>query len=147
MNQAEPGSTPLENARHEIYALERAAGLSETDAGYVAGIGWTILQQPGERLQGRHNTVQRQALRRLDARIAVLKEIQTGLDEIEYREFLLRNNRVIAELSWFRMVVSNSGIEPPEDDDGQLILPKKQKRTRKSNGSPIPEQQPEEHTI
>ena len=143
MNQAEPGSTPLENARHEIYALERAAGLSETDAGYVAGIGWTILQQPGERLQGRHNAVQRQALRRLDARIAVLKEIQTGLDEIEYREFLLRNQRAIAELTWFRMIVSNSGIEPPEDDDGKLILP----RSRKPKSSPNTEQQPQEQTI
>ena len=127
MNQAEPGSVPLENARHEIYALERAAGLSKTDAEYVAGVGWAMLQEPGERLQGRHNTVQRQALRRLDARIAVLKEIQTGVDEVEYREFLLRNNRAIAELTWFRMIVSNSGIEPPEDDDGQLILPTKSK--------------------
>ena len=127
MNPPNPGSVPLENARHEIYALERAAGLSKTDAEYVAGVGWAMLQEPGERLQGRHNTVQRQALRRLDARIAVLKEIQTGVDEVEYREFLLRNSRAIAELTWFRMIVSNSGIEPPEDDDGQLILPTKSK--------------------
>jgi hypothetical protein len=142
MNLPNPGSVPLKNARHEIYALERAAGLSETDAGHVAGVAWTMLQEPGERLQGRHSIVQRQALRRLDARLGVLNEIQRGLDEVEYREFLLRNKRAIAELSWFRMIVSNSGIEPPEDSNGNLILPTK----HKSNGqSAAVTEQPQEH--
>lgn len=127
--QTEDGSMPLRNPRHEIFACEVGSGMSPQDAGYVAGLGWELRQEQGERVCSTKSQIARQTLRRVDARLAVLVELERGLNMTEHREFLLRNKRVSAELRWFRMVVEYGGVEPEEDSDGNLLpLPKKTKK-------------------
>ena len=135
MQTTEPdGTEPLENPRHEIYAIERAAGLSEDDAMFVSGAAWVMPREPGEKVTPTKSRVQRQTLRRIDARLSVLAEIERGLDEAKHAEFLSRNRRATAELRWFRMVVDHSGVEPDFDADGNLIPPRTRTKQIKESG-------------
>lgn len=119
----EATTSPLANPRHEIYAVERAAGLNEEDAIDICGIEWPMPMEPGEKLLSKRSRVQTQALRRLDARIKVLEILNTGVDKFAQREFWIRNSRAIAELAWFRLIVDNSGCEPDFDENDQPIAP------------------------
>ena len=91
-----------------------------------------------QRIFTNKTAIQRQALRRIEARIAVLTCLQRDLDDTnpDTRQFLMRNRRAIAELEWFRLVLQNSGTEPDFDDDDNLIPPKKAARnqTQKTEG-------------
>ncbi len=135
---AEPGSIPLQNPRHEIYAVERAAGLCEQDAEFVAGTAWVIPMEPGESVSPTRTRVQKQTLRRVDARLKVLAELERGLNGVQDREFLLRNARVRAELSWFKLVVECSGIEPEFDEAGRFIAPPKRKQSATPTNGGVP---------
>lgn len=125
----EDGSQPLEDPKLEIFVLERAAGLSEEDARHVAGLAWSMPMEPGEKVTPTKSRLARQTLRRIDARLSVLAELERGVDPEEYREFLARNRRAVAELRWFRMVVDCGGVEPDFDSDGKLIPPPKKTKT------------------
>ena len=134
MRNPEDGSQPIGHPKVEIYAIEMAAGLSESDARNVSGIDWTMLIEPGEKVPHKRNRVQIQTLRRMNARLAVLAEIERGLDPVEHREFLFRNRRAVAELRWFKMVIEAGGVEPDFDEDGQLIPQKKKSPNRQTRG-------------
>lgn len=123
MKKLEDGSQPLENPRLEIYCIEQSAGLSQEDATHVAGLGWEMRREPGEVISTTKSRLARQTLRRLNARLAVLAEIERGVDPTEHREFLSRNRRARAELDWFRLVLISGGVEPDVDSDGNLVLP------------------------
>ena len=130
----EAGSQPLGNPRLEIYCVEVAAGMSEDDASHIAGLGWEMRREPGETVSPTRSRIQRQVGRRLDARIAVLDELERGVDPVEHREFLSRNRRARAELHWFKIVLDNSGVEPDIDEDGNVVpAAKKIKKETPSN--------------
>ena len=61
----EDGSEPLANPKHEIYALERAAGLSEEDARGVASLDWAMPLEPGEKVTPTRSRIQKQTLMRI----------------------------------------------------------------------------------
>ena len=137
LTNTEPGSQPLEDPRREIYCVEMAAGMVEEDAKLVAGVDFYIAVGPGEKVSPKRTRVQTQTLRRVNARLAILAELERGLDEREDRHFLARNRRATAELRWFKLVLEHSGLEPEFDDDGRMIpLPKKTKP--QTNGEVTP---------
>ena len=117
----EADTQALEDPRCEIYAIERAAGLNQEDAIDIAGLEWKMPLEPSERLFTKRPRVATQALRRIDARIKVLGIFNDGVDKVNQREFWLRNLRAVAELTWFREVVSNSGVELDFDEKGRRI--------------------------
>jgi hypothetical protein len=133
MSSPEPGSEPLEDPKCEILAIELAAGLSTQDAEQVAGIRWHMPMEPGERVTATRSRIQKQTLRRVDARLRVLTELCRGVDAMEHSEFLLRQRRAIAELTWFRLVLDCSGVEPDFDDDGKQIV----RLNKTTNSKPI----------
>ncbi len=146
MEKPDDGTPPLANPRHEIYAVERAADISEEDAVFTSGVLWKMRKEPAERVCSTKSQIARQILRRVDARLAVLVELEHGLDMPEHAEFLLRNKRATAELRWFKMVVEYGGVEPEEDSDGNLIPPPKRGKqatpSRGARGKFLPSSEP-----
>jgi len=126
--KTEDGSQPLENPKLEIYVIEQAAGMTEHDAREVSGMDWEMPIEPGEKVTAKRSRLAIQILRRVDARLAVLAELERGCDPVEHKEFLARNRRAAAELNWVRMVVAAGGVEPVFDEQGELIeRPKRRK--------------------
>jgi hypothetical protein len=121
MKKPRDGTQPLAHPRHEIYCVERGAGLTEEDALHVSGAAYTMSREPGEKVF-KASQLQKQILRRVNARLKLLRFIEDGLDLIEHSGFIIRNRRAAAELNWFRLVVECGGVEPDEDETGNLIL-------------------------
>ena len=75
----------------------------------------------GESIPAKVNKVQKQMLRRLDARLELLGALRhstAGEGSVDYR---IRTDRARAELLWARALVLNGGCEPEPDDDGEQI--------------------------
>jgi len=115
------GMAPLENPRHEIFALELAVGAHEEDAWLTAGGCHPMPMQPGESIPARVNKVQRQMLRRLDARLELLGALRHSAGREDSVDYRIRTDRARAELLWARSILLNGGCEPEFDDEGQRI--------------------------
>jgi len=115
------GLTPLENPRDELFAQELAAGADTEDAWLTAGGQHPMPMQPGESIPARVNRVQRQMLRRLDARLELLEALYQLAQGEDSADYLIRTNRARAELLWARSILLNGGCEPEFDDEGQKI--------------------------
>lgn len=103
-------SDALQDPRHEIFAIEKSAGVAEELALKVAGVGCVLPREPGEFGGLRRSRIARQALARLDVRIRVLALLGRELEGHDR----LRHLRAIAELRWARAILEGGGIEPSE---------------------------------
>jgi len=136
----EPHNEPLPNPMHEVFCIERAAGMAVEDAGVIISIDDPMPPEAGEFAPARRNRVQRQALRRLNTRLKLLALIERGLGE-EDHAFLLRNRRAAAELTWARDLVVCGGLEPEYDEgSGRLLTPwtKQEQSASTTNGGVTP---------
>ena len=115
------GTGPLENPRHEIFALELAVGAHEEDAWLTAGGHHPMPMERGESIPARVNRVQKQMLRRLDARLELLEALRHSAGREGSVDYRIRTDRARAELLWCRSLVLNGGCEPDFDDDGEQI--------------------------
>lgn len=113
-------SEPLENAKFEIFSIERAAGV-ESDRAYLAsGVGFPMMRLPGETEGKRRSRVAQQTLVRIESRIEILEQI---CDSSTTAGEKMRHYRALAELRWCRGLVANGGCEPAKwseaSDEGQ----------------------------
>ena len=134
----EEGSQPHAHPKVEIYCVEVATGLAESDAREVAGLDWAMLIEPGEKVPHKRSRVQIQTLRRINARLEVLDAIDNGLDPIKYQEFIARNRRAHAEIRWVKMIIEAGGVEPDLDQHGKPVRKKsnvKQIESQAENGT------------
>ena len=115
------GLTPLENPRDELFAQELAAGADTEDAWLTAGGQHPMPMERGESIPAKVNRVQRQMLRRLDARLELLGALRQSADREGSVDYRIRTDRARAELLWARSILLNGGCEPEFDEDGQKI--------------------------
>jgi hypothetical protein len=98
----------LDHPKHEIFAIERASGVSGETAWEISGEAMTMTALTGEIGGKRRSRVARQALFRIETRIELLSEITKGLQG----DAMLRNMRAVAELRWCQELIRNGGTEP-----------------------------------
>ena len=100
----------LENPKHEIFAVESTAGLSQELAYMLAELDAIPEAERDRPSRQRHSHIARKAMGTIKARIGHLAAFQSATeDEAEFREHYLRTVRAIAELRWCVAVVGNGG--------------------------------------
>ena len=99
----------LANPKHEIFCVERAAGLDPEDAVVVAGGLHHDGRGDDEPPPQRRSRSARLCIKAIDRRIAFLEMIK-----LDSPDWVCRNGRAIAELRWCQGVIKNGGAEPDE---------------------------------
>lgn len=121
---------PHPNASYEIYCVEIAAGLTSQDAVAVSGWDAPMPLEVGEKVCPAGSPLAHQLLRRIEARMRTIDELERNVDGDERHEFLMRGRRARAELDWVRTLIVSGGVWPACDENGNPILPEKKSKKK-----------------